>query len=85
MNVKITPQTVNINVNAAGAGITLGTPVARDFVDRDPYTGSYEITPSAETQILETRNLRMTDNITVNPIPSNYGLVEWDGSVMRIS
>lgn len=59
--------------------------VARDVVERDAYTGSYEVTPSAETQTLDTKDLRMTDNIVVNPIPSNYGLITWNGSTITVS
>lgn len=79
------PQKVDVQVNATDMGITMGTPVARDYVERDPYTGDYTITPSAEGQTLATRNLRMTDNITVNPIPQNYGLITWNGSYLTVS
>ena len=51
----------------------------------DPYTGSYEVTPSLETQTLLTNTKYMTDNVVVNPIPSNYGLITWDGSVLTVS
>lgn len=34
-----------------------------------PYEGDYVITPSAETQILQTGSKKMLDNVTVNPIP----------------
>lgn len=79
------PQKVEVQVSTTDMGITMGTPVARDYVERDPYTGDYTITPSAEEQILATRNLRMTDNITVNPIPQNYGLITWNGSFLTVS
>ena len=79
------PQKVDVQVNTTDMGITMGTPVARDYVERDPYTGNYTVTPSAEEQILATRNLRMTDNITVNPIPQNYGLITWNGSYLTVS
>lgn len=36
------------------------------------YDGSYIVTPTKEIQILATNNLRMTDDVTINPIPSNY-------------
>lgn len=49
------------------------------------YNGSYEVTPSAETQVLNTAGMRMTENVTVNPIPSNYGLITWNGSVITVS
>ena len=53
--------------------------------DGTPYTGAYEITPSQQTQVLNTRQKSMSSNIVVNPIPSNYGLITWDGSVITVS
>lgn len=49
------------------------------------YHGEHEITPSREAQTLETEGLYMTENITVNPIPSNYGLITWNGSTITVS
>ena len=49
------------------------------------YTGETEVTPSDETQILQTANTALYDNITINPIPSNYGLITWDGSTLTVS
>lgn len=49
------------------------------------YAGAYEVTPSAQTQTLETNGLMMTANVTVNPIPTNYGLITWDGSTLTVS
>ena len=50
-----------------------------------PYDGPYEVTPGAEAQTLETANKRCGENIVVKPIPSNYGLVTWNGSYLVIS
>lgn len=33
------------------------------------YEGEYEVTPNLEVQILETKDLRMTDDVTVKEIP----------------
>ena len=49
------------------------------------YDGATEITPSAETQILETDQHALRSNIVINPIPSNYGLITWDGSTITVS
>lgn len=51
----------------------------------DGYDGPYEVVPSREAQTLRTNRLLMFDNVTVAPIPSNYGLIEWNGSVLRVS
>lgn len=55
------------------------------MVEGTPYTGSYQITPSAETQTLQTSGLLMTNDVVVNPIPSNYGLITWNGSTLTVS
>ena len=49
------------------------------------YAGSVEITPSSEEQVLETNGTYLTSDITVKPIPQNYGLITWDGSTITVS
>ena len=51
----------------------------------DSYEGPYEVVPSRETQTLRTNRLLMLSNVTIAPIPSNYGLIEWNGSVLKVS
>lgn len=55
------------------------------YIDVDIYDGVTEVTPSTQMQVLPVRNKTVTDNIIINPIPSNYGLVTWDGSRLTIS
>lgn len=49
------------------------------------YPGPYEVTPSATEQVFETDAFYMNGNITINPIPSNYGLITWDGTTITVS
>lgn len=49
------------------------------------YTGATEVTPSQDTQVLTTANTTVFQNITINPIPSNYGLITYNGSVLTVS
>lgn len=49
------------------------------------YDGPTEITPSMETQVLLTNQHAVRSNITINPIPSNYGLITWNGSTLTVS
>lgn len=79
------PQTVTVYVAPQNMGVTLGTPVVKEYVDVEPYTGSYEVTPSAEAQTLDTVNKRMTQPVTVKPIPSNYGRIDWNGQYLTVS
>lgn len=79
------PQSVSVSVNADTMGVALGPPVVKEYIEVQTYTGDYEVTPSDETQTLETEGLRLTRPITVNPIPQNYGLITWNGSVITVS
>ena len=63
---------INIEVRGGGA-------------EGEPYEGPYEVTPTQETQVLRTAQKVSSRNIVVNPIPSNYGLITWDGSVLTVS
>ena len=49
------------------------------------YEGPYEVTPTRETQILETADLQMEHDVTFHPIPWYYGLITWDGTVLTVS
>lgn len=60
----------------------LETPMA---IEVNRYEGSYEVTPSNEMQTLNTDGLLMTQNVTINPIPNNYGLITWNGSTLTVS
>lgn len=53
--------------------------------DLPVYDGITEVTPSQDTQILQTSNKAVTRNIIINPIPFNYGLITWNGSTLTVS
>ena len=49
------------------------------------YTGTYTVTPTMTTQILATAGRMLNDDITINPIPSNYGLITYNGGIITVS
>ena len=51
----------------------------------DEYDGPLEFTPTQETQTVLTDHLVVMSNITINPIPNNYGLITWNGAVLTVS
>lgn len=51
----------------------------------DYYDGEYTITPSSEAQTIPVIGKTMRRNLTINPIPSNYGLITWNGPGIRVS
>lgn len=85
LSAEYRPPSMAVTIRAPVVGISTGDPIAREYVDRDPYKGDYTINPSTEEQILSTKNLWMTDNITVGAIPQNYGLITWNGSTLTVS
>lgn len=68
-------------------GIDLGVSEQIVIEDHDtlPYRGEYEFTPTEDVQTVLINGLRATRNITINPIPSNYGKISWNGSVLTVS
>lgn len=49
------------------------------------YTGPTSITPTMEAQVLHTTQKSVMSDITINPIPNNYGLITWNGSALTVS
>lgn len=49
------------------------------------YEGQYTVTPSEQKQTLYTSSKTLAQNVIVNPIPSNYGKITWDGHTLTVS
>lgn len=49
------------------------------------YDGPTEFTPSGSTQTIAIADKKALTDITINPIPSNYGLITWNGSELTVS
>lgn len=50
-----------------------------------PTQGATAVTPNGTTQTVVPAGRFTTGAITVKPIPSNYGLITWDGSTITVS
>ena len=59
--------------------------IVSDIGSIPSYEGEYEITPSEGMQMLPTAGTRLENNIVIDPIPSNYGRITWDGSNITIT
>lgn len=53
--------------------------------DYPQYHGITEITPSENRVVLNTKDTIVLQNIVVNPIPSNWGRIGWNGSYLTVS
>lgn len=63
-------------------GVTESTELR--FVDYPTYEGATAFTPSESTQIISTAGSVVLSDITVNPIPSNYGRIERRGAAVIV-
>ena len=87
---------IPLNVAASNQliGVTAGSDQARLHVscvsnitvaDFPSYDGPFSFMPSTETQVIHVRNKVAYQDITIDPIPSNYGQISWNGSVITVS
>ena len=56
----------------------VGKPIPR-------YHGEYHVTPTSEMQELPTAGTELVENIVIDPVPNNYGLITWNGSTLTVS
>lgn len=73
----------SVAVSAVSIPVTLGA--AYQMREGSIYDGPYEFTPSQETQYAETADKVLINRIRINPIPSQYGLVTYNGSIITVS
>lgn len=50
-----------------------------------PYGGEYTVTPGEERQILPTGSKLMGQDMVIEPIPSNYGRITYNGTSITVS
>ena len=51
----------------------------------DAYSGQYAFIPTRETQTIDIKDKIASQNIIINPIPNNYGLITYNGSKLTVS
>ena len=78
--ISATAEAVKRSVNATA---DLATVTRTE--DHDYYEGETTFTPSDTVQVIQTKDLVLGDDITINPIPSNYGRITWNGSFLTVS
>lgn len=68
-----------------GSSVLSGTLASGGGGSSPPFTGEYEYTPTEDTQTIAIQGKRATQDIVINPIPSNYGLITWNGTTITVS
>ena len=84
MKVAASRVAIPVTISASGAQLNMVVVAAYQSVDAPRYDGDYTFTPTAETQMIDISGKMATANIMINPIPSNYGRIEYNGSFLTI-
>lgn len=58
---------------------------AKFLREAEDYEGVYEFTPTDQSQTIPIAGKTPAQDIIINPIPSNYGLITWNGSTLTVS
>ena len=74
---------LDVAEDAAAWGV--GEYVAMHLEDLPEYDGPVEFEPGAVAQVIHTAGRAVLSDIVVDPIPSNYGLITWDGATITVS
>ena len=82
-------NTLTVVSNDTKTLLTAGMYIEDDFTLTDVSAGSLQdktVTPTQSTQTISAdAGYGGLGTVTVNPIPSNYGLITWDGSKLTVS
>lgn len=68
----------------SGRGRVTGTLNKAKTIPAEQYAGPYEFTPGEETQTINIAYKQATADITINPIPENYGRIAWNGTALTV-
>lgn len=74
-----------VTVSDSGQNVTATLATEIQAVLAEPYPGPYSVQPGSESVVLPTAGMQMLNDITIGPVPSNYGLITWNGSTLTVS
>ena len=87
VDVEVAESTQQINVeiqeNIHAYDIEVAEKIVTSLVPN--YEGEYSFTPTQTEQIVEVGGKKALENIVINPIPSNYGLITYNGTYITVS
>lgn len=75
-------QTGEITCSLSGSSVQGEVTLSRS---QPLYKGDYTVIPGDEPQTIACAGYAMSQNITVEAIPSNYGRIGWNGFTLSVS
>lgn len=85
VTLSIPADNIDLTVDNSTFNMGVEAPINVQATPIPVYEGEYRITPSAEAQTIPVHGFRFEQDITIDPIPSNYGLITWDGATLTVS
>ena len=87
LKAKVSASNVTLHSKVTDSKVVKRADVGASYtvISAPSYEGNYIFTPTEEEQIVPTEGTRLSQNIIINPIPSNYGRITWNGSVLTVS
>lgn len=74
---------MTVAVDAVTLPVTIGANITVNTAPE--YEGEFEFTPADTAQIIPVGGYRLSQDIVINPIPSNYGHISWNGAYITVS
>jgi hypothetical protein len=74
-----------LSADLSGCGTLAAAISIPKAISVEEYAGPYEFTPGQDAQVVAIANKKATADITIAPVPQNYGLITWDGSTLTVS
>lgn len=79
------PPSLVVRIETQEVAIKAKPSIVREYVGADMYDGDYAVTPTQTAITLATHGKTMAQDVVVSPIPSNYGLITWNGAFLTVS
>ena len=86
INLSIDTSTVTLPLSLGVSNTSVTMEVSPPFmpVYPTPYEGEYTVVPGEDAQALPTAGKSLAQDVTVEPIPSNYGRIAWNGAAIMV-
>lgn len=85
ITVEVGTHSRNIEVSVTGNNRSIGVEIDRGIPDFPIYRGAHTFTATDTEQTIPLANMSLLQDIVINPIPDNYGLITYDGTTLTVS
>lgn len=85
VEVEQIPLCLEVETDDPAVELEVASPIVIEEAAPPEYEGQTVFIPTQYMQTVPVSGLLMKQDIAINPIPSNYGLITWNGSTLTVS